>query len=49
MEGISVEYFPIPIDPVGNKKSEFNSYISDDNEKYSRDSHAHIFHLFNCS
>ena len=32
MEGISVEYFPTSVDPGNNKeKSEFHSYISDDN------------------
>ena len=47
MEGISVEYFPSSFDPGENEeKSEFHSYISDDNEQYSCDSHAHMVHLF---
>ena len=46
MEGIAVEYFPSSFDPSNNKeKSEFHSYISDNNEQYACDSHAHIFHL----
>ena len=43
MEGIAVEYFPNYIDPGGNEKSEFHSYISDNNEKNAFDLHAHIF------
>ena len=27
------------------EKSEFNSYISDDNKQDARDSHAHIVHI----
>ena len=46
VEDISVEYFPSSFDP-GNKeeKSEFHSYISDENEQYACGSHAHMFHL----
>ena len=46
MEGISVEYFHISIDPINNEKSEFCSYLSDYNEQDSCDSYAHMFHLF---
>ena len=47
MEGISVEYDPNSVDPgINEAKSEFNSYISDDNEQYACDSYAHIIHLF---
>ena len=46
MEGIAVEYFPNSIDPGRNKKYEFNSYISGDNEQDACDSHARMFHLF---
>ena len=28
---------------VDMEKSEFHSYINDDNEQYARDSHAHMF------
>ena len=46
MEGIAVEYFPTSIDTSNNVvKSEFHSYISDENEQYTRDSHAHMVHL----
>ena len=47
MEGIAVEYFPNSIDTGGNnnKKYEFHSYISDDNEKDEFASHDHMFHL----
>ena len=45
MEGISVEYFTNSIDPGSNENYEFHSYISDDNEQDSCDSHAHMFHL----
>ena len=46
MEGIFVEYFPTSIDTSNNEeKSEFHSYISDDNEQDACDSYAHMFHL----
>ena len=46
MECIAVEYFPSSIDLDSNEeKYEFYSYISDDNEQYSCDSHANMFHL----
>ena len=46
MEGIAVECFPTSVD-IGNneEKSEFHSYISDDNEQDACDSYAHIVHL----
>ena len=45
MEGIDVEYFPNLIDPDNSVgKSEFHSYIIDDNEQYACNSHAHMFH-----
>ena len=35
MEGIANEHFLISVDPGSNEtKSEFHSYISDENEKY---------------
>ena len=47
MEVIAVEYFPTYINTGNNdKKSEFHSYKSDDNEKDACDSHAHMVHLF---
>ena len=46
MEGVAVEYLTSSIDPGKKVKSEFHSYISDENEKYARDSHAHMLHLF---
>ena len=46
MEGIAVEYFPSSFDPGNNKeKSEFRSYISDQNEQDACDLHAHMVHL----
>ena len=46
MEGIAIEYFPNSIDPGSNeKKYEFHSYISDNNEQDACDSHDHMFHL----
>ena len=46
MEVTAIEYFPSLFDPGNNEeKSEFHSYISDDNEKDTRDSHDHMFHL----
>ena len=40
-------YLPLTIDPGNNKeKSEFHSYITDNNEQYACDSHAHMFHIF---
>ena len=47
MEGIAVEYFPTYID-IGNneEKSEFHSYISDENEQDAFDSQADKVHLF---
>ena len=46
MEDIAVEYFPSSVD-IGNKKgkSEFHSYISDENKEDACDSHAHMVHL----
>ena len=46
MESIAVEYFPTSVD-IGNneEKSELYSYISDDNEQYACNSHAHMVHL----
>ena len=47
MEGIAIEYFPSSFEPGNNKqKSEFHSYISDDNEQDTCDSHANMFHLY---
>ena len=47
MEGIAVEYFPSSIDPINNEeKSEFHSYISNDNKQDACDSHVNMFHLF---
>ena len=44
MEGIAVEYSPNSVDPGTNEtKTEFHSYISDENEQDSCDSHAHKF------
>ena len=46
MEGIAVEYVPLSIDPSNNEEnSELHSYISDDNEQDSCDSHYHMFNL----
>ena len=46
MEGIAGEYFPTSVDNGNNEeKSEFNSYISDDNEQDACNSHAHMVHL----
>ena len=46
MEGISVEYFTNSINPVSNDtKSEFHSYISDDNDQDACDSHDHMFNI----
>ena len=46
MEGIAVEYFPSSFDPGKNEEEyEFHSYISDVNEKYVCDSHAHMINL----
>ena len=46
MEGIADGYFTSSFDPGNNEeKSEFHSYIIDDNEKDTRDSHDHMFHL----
>ena len=47
MEVIAVEYLPSSFDTVKNKeKSEFHSYISDDNEQDACDSHAHLVHIY---
>ena len=46
MEVIAVEYFPNSFDPCNNEeKSEFHSYIRDDNEQDACDSHAHLVHI----
>ena len=47
MEVNAVDYFPNMVD-LGSKetKSELYAYISDDNEQYACDSHAHIVYLF---
>ena len=47
MEDIAVEYFPTSVD-IGNneERSEYHSYISDDNERDACDSHAHMVHIF---
>ena len=46
MEGIAVEYFSTSIDTGNNEeKYELHSYISDDNEQYVCDSHAHMVNL----
>ena len=46
MDGISIEYFTSSFDPGNNEeKSEFHSYISDNNEQDACDSYAHMFHL----
>ena len=38
--------FPTSVDNVNNEeKSDLHSYISDDNEQDSCDSHAHMVHL----
>ena len=48
MEGTAIEYFTNSIDPgINEREYEFHSYISDDNEQDSCDSHAHMFHLLN--
>ena len=44
MESISVEYLPIKLIHVV-KKAQFNSYISDDNEQDTCNSHAHILSI----
>ena len=45
MEVTAIEYFPSLFDPGNNEeKYEFHSYISDENEQYACDSHAHMFH-----
>ena len=47
MEGIAVEYFPSSFDTGKNEeRSEFCSYIIDDNEQDACYSHAHMFHIF---
>ena len=47
MEVIAVGYFTISIYPdIDEERSELNSYISNDNEQDSCDSHAHMFHIF---
>ena len=47
MEGIAVEYFPSSFDTGKNEgESGFHLFISDNNEQYVCDSHAHMFHLF---
>ena len=46
MEGIAVEYFLISMDLGNNEeKHEFHSYISNDNEQDTCDSHDHMFYL----
>ena len=47
MEIIAVEYFPTSVD-IGNNedKSEFHSYINDDNEQDAFNLHDHMVHLF---
>ena len=46
MEGIAVEYFSTSIDNGNNEENyEFHSYISDENEKYTCDSHANMVHI----
>ena len=48
MEGIAVEYFPASVDISNNEeKSELHSYISDENEEFACDSHAHMVHILN--
>ena len=45
MEVIAVKYFPNFVDTgINEKKSEFHSYIGDDNEQGACDSHARMFH-----
>ena len=47
MEGIAIEYFPTFVDNGKNEeKSEFHSYISDENEQDACNSHAHMVHIF---
>ena len=47
MEGIAVEYFPNSVDTGKNEiKSEFHSYIIDDNEQDACDSHSRMFFVF---
>ena len=46
MEGISVKCFSNSGHPGSNeKKYEFHSYKTNDNEQDACESHAHIFHL----
>ena len=46
MEGIAVDYFSSSFDPGNNKdKSEFHSYISDNNEQDACDPHAYMVYL----
>ena len=46
MEVIAVEYFTNSFDPGNNKeKSEFHSYIGDDNEQDACELNADMFHL----
>ena len=46
MEVIDVGYFPNSVHPGSNlEQSEFHSYISDDNEQDTCDSHDHMFHI----
>ena len=45
MEVVAVEYFPNSVDPGSNEKSEFHSYISDENEQDECDLHARMFCL----
>ena len=48
MELISLDYYATTNKRRENiPKAEFHSYISDDNEKYDCNSHAHMVHLFN--
>ena len=45
MIGIAVKIPKIQCILVAIKKSEFNSYMSNENEKSACNSHAHMFHL----
>ena len=37
--------YQIQLIQIKINKHQFNSYISDENEQYEFDSHAHIFHI----
>ena len=43
---LMLNIFQFQLIQVSMRKTEFHSYISDDNEQDACDSHAHMFHLF---